>query len=1156
MSTPVSASLSHAELLQRYAVSERANESLSATLAKYKERTVNIAALVSKYKELEQQHTSLQAQHKQAGKQLDKAAADLEAARAKSSAKQTELTPLKNKLRKETAAKDALAAKLETASCGAAAAQAELSQEKARAQQLAKERDELVADTTQSRSLAQSALEQIEALRAEFTQRHASSGAMLATAAAAAQHTDVNAELAMLRQQVDQLQQQQEHQRGPATPPVCALTAATLDTSRAVSAESDSTAIHRESLSSLQRAVHTLTAQQAQTHAELAGWRSMFAAMAAGGSAVATGTLPDCHGGGAGGGLGVHASTPLSSCTPARELPARSSSDRLGDSGGAWDAQRSAATGIAPASAPPAAKRSVNGDAPQAAPAATAAVAAAPVPQPQPSLPKRAASSVPAAGKAAKRWRPSVDPSQAAPRASARPAAARAAARVEPPPAAAARVSLRVDPAPPLPKRVSTRERDAGAAPAAPPLKVLQLGSNRVKSTIARGSGFVFASAQERASWSRVQQSKGSGAADAPAVPHQRQDATDASAAPAPAPSSPPGSQRVDALFVASGDEAPPDTPPDAPPDVPPVAPPHEVGMPTEEDDGAASGAAAASPQPGAEAAAASCSLQEWAHNPPGAATSAEAAPLPAAAVADAEAAAELDAARVIAVAPALLPDLLLESAPAYAADLGEVDDAAVKSAAAQPSADTAKEYVRHAHAGANATTLAALLNAGLGRCSAEEVRCAGDELAAQLADAVAQHAAPDSTLLSRLADAQSSASLAHECMRDEGVDVRSARVIQRVAELCFQATAAADVQAALHVLRSLLAAGGTDALADSFAAGLQDRAASQEARGADNRSCTQSAALHAFCALLPARRDSSTPCTRAGAAVRASSSTDAAACACALGRFMVLSCGGPSDSCSCAHVCNMWGAHGSHTGAEEALVSPAAAMEHAVLCAAAQRASSSCDATVRAVGHAMLQQGARMWGWPADGGVRAVRSTASALVATLANLAQGGSDALAALQQLHALQSALGTAEHAHGALAHTARATSSPAASGARSSSSSGDSSDSSSSDDEDASPRAPAHVARAVALFADEVEAALLLASCACGWQVTAEVLLDSILWPALEGLRGSHSSAAAVHARAGLQSACSRLLTNVEELACGHAIAELYVADVREALTFGL
>jgi hypothetical protein len=1016
MSTPAGAAMSHADLLERYAASERANESLTKTINMYKERTVNISQLLQKYKALEQTHQELLQQYKQAAAQLGKAQADIDAARAKSSAKASELTPLKGKLRRETAAKEALAAKLKTAEAQQTEVQSELQEQRARAQQLAKERDELTATATDARSLAQSAIEQVQTLRSDVA---ALNGALPGATPPAAEQPGVASELAALRQQVRELQ--------AGTAAAGARATATQDTSHAASAESDSTALHRVNLSSIQRAVQVLSAQHASMHAEFSRWRALFGALAGGAALGVAGALQpavDCampvdEDAGA-----AHFLAPLSSCGATGAFPARSSSDVLADSAAAWDVQRSAAVrapaqgstaGVAPRQAGVAPRQASAAKRPASHTAARAPGAQHLQPEDAllpPARRRRITAPTAQSGDLDVRADGTALPAQrTAPRERLVPATdaalearlardAGAQPHLEQPPP-----ELRIAPAPPLPKR--TGRASAHADPAAPRRgQLMQIGSGRVKSTVVNGSGFFFTSSQERALWDRVQQS------------HIAEPCEPAEGGPGGAPQGR-ESAALDDLFdaVASDADA---AELDAPlPQHPAATAVSDEPPPTRHDhaqDAQPSGAQAAS-----------CSLQYWVRDTGAAAAAADtAAVAPPAQPSDARAHA-LRTADVVRLAPLLTSSLC----------------------AAHP-AMPLPQSARHAHGSADAQAVAA----------------------------AASWPAPDV----------------------------GARLLQLAGTCASEATLAACLDTCAHASSApAVAAGAASALACSLAAHLQLTGAG-------------------CCAL-----DTSE-----------------------LGMLLAV----PDDVSAARafeHMRTFWRACGSQAAVARTMVPPLLAMQSFVICAIAQRAAQSQDAATCSAGSALLAWGHERWGWHSGGcGVGEVLALARALVTTLVDVgaAPADADALAACRQLEALQAALRGSD---------ASAPGGGAGSGEGTSGSSSKDSDSASSESEQGSPRSPCAASGrhgtggAVQQFAQGVSAALELVAHVCVWQVTAQVLLDSVVWPAMERVGicgGEHAGAVRKH----LRELCLLLLQSVESMGKGDAVAAAYVADAHDALEF--
>ena len=232
---------------------------------------------------------------------------------------------------------------------------------------------------------------------------------------------------------------------------------------------------------------------------------------------------------------------------------------------------------------------------------------------------------------------------------------------------------------------------------------------------------------------------------------------------------------------------------------------------------------------------------------------------------------------------------------------------------------------------------------------------------------------------------------------------------------------------------------------------------------------------------------------------------------------------------------------------------SPLLAMESAVLHAVAQNVVATGDSVSKAAGAAMLAAGRALSGWPAAdnaNGSDVVINVTKSLVASLSDLKAHGksSGVLQALHQAHALHRAL----RASG----TAPAQRCGASDTAHDATGSDSSSDDSSDDSESAPPCSgeDSQVPPAVQCFVDQVSAALLLAASACGWQVTAEVVIDSLLWPALEASCAESNDRISdfVHDRLGV--ICTQLVQQIETSSGVDSVARVYVADVRDGLEF--
>jgi hypothetical protein len=1177
MSTPCSSeALTYDELMERYAASQKAKEKLDRMLVMYKARTVNIAALVDKYKQLEQAHEQLRDQHDAAGTQLEKAKAALQATKSKSS----ELIPLQGKLNRVTAAKDALAVKLDAAEAHVDSVRAELAKERLRSQQLARERDELASQATDVGALALDAQKQIVDLRTEMDafreQRACDASAQPSTSALATELTHVKQQLEQMRDSM----------------PVTGL-ATTQDNSRAPSADSASTVLQRMTLSSVQNNLRNISLQQGVLQAEFIRWKNMFGVLA--GSASPLPVLA------AAGPTLQNDAAPLSSCVPTDPLLSHSSSDGLDNSAAVWDAQRlphlastqgssdctrrvskrtvhsadpehrsnTAEESGGPAAARPALRRRVSrtvtggdgavgleSDIPRP-PVASRNGVACPAPlHPQPH-------SCAVSGKL-QQAQSSVGRVTAPAGASGRLAAA-----VEGGQAGAGgeqRLAIRVAPAPPLLRRQGRRSAQEEQEPKR---SMMQLGSGNVKSTCIVGSGFVFATAEERARWQRVQQSHPR-LGDTSAAPSTVAGADPAAVQPAyimPVDEQQ-GTAPVDAVCEGSQEEGSPEV---------------EVNMCDESLDGdfavermhVGAGGCTAPEEPhdaSMQGQTASCSLQEWGRD--GAVAGPGIHP-----VADP---CRCSLHEVRQVAPIVLAEMCnigyLEAPPVDADRAKLPCETDVAEAERQPLAEVPSRCAELADGGATVKSVATYVHARI--CIAAD---AAEQSEQEMQDFVcravclvdstlAACAAPGERVVSALAS-QTAETLLAKIMHvmpagntDGHLGTCCRHVVAALDALdgCLLLADAGNKAHRVALVGGLLAgsAAGSHLVADAMARMLEQLASSCQtdryrepwAWAATLYGCASF--LRMCCAAAPADR-----ATRLGDCLRGCRS-EKVSIACALGQFLTAPCAVAPYSAAVQRQLQAFWANVARSGPFiNALVPPLVAMESAVRCAAAQRAAASSEPLHRSCGQAMLLWGAQQWSWPHEGGASLVLSTADALVRTLSAATSNADDTLLALRQLDALRSMLG--EHDLGRAAgdrprtHTERGGRPDNEVGSNSDSDSSASSDDDGSVSSDGLSGPGACGTRsslqALAAFASEVEAALMLAGAACGWHVAAQDLIDAVIWPVLESL-GSAEGSAAVMVRGTLSRSCQLLLQTVEDEGGSTGVAGIFAADVREALDF--
>ena len=1023
MSTPEpSAELDFEQLKERYDASQRANAKLTKNIAMYKERAVNIAALVSKYHALEHTHSELQAKYSSAAAELEQATAVAEASKAKASSKSAEVGPLKSKLTRESNAKDAVAAKLKASEAELKGAMAAIAQEKRRATVLAQERDELAASASDATTIAREALAQVQDLREEVASLKSGSS----TSEIAAPGT--------LAAEVVDLQQQ-----------VAALAAARGETGTA-SADSDSSALHRLTLSSVQHSVRELTLQQGAVHSEMARWKSIFGALAGSGGTGRTAPASREE---------ENTAAPLSSCMPTSAMPARSSSGGRAESA-AWEAQRLTQQHLSSTQCSSDGARPVVGSKRRAASGDVSVLAATAAggsdDAPRPTVARRLSAALAAdAGKApAER----AGPLQRAP-----------APRAPP-------VQLLVEAAP-LPRRQSRR---IDSETRVPPRAMMQLGSQRVRSSAHAGTGFVFSTAEESARWARVQHCQEAPPAAAASTAAAERNVHTA----------------VAALFDDSGD--------DGPAVVPSATPCEPAPQPQ----------ACTGPVP-------SCSLQDWAGER------------------------EIVAMTAPRACPTL-SDLERRAPRAMVAALHACRPLAQRPVPCAAAVDAAKEWPP---AEAASKCLALMRNATelstpaacLGSCLAAAASSDGSAAAAVQSVTAAICRCTDAVVGSCDAVCDTADALWEPWMAATSSEPRAdAETLRHRLSFMARSFGASEATASSSCRDiSVLVTGSasaTKAVASDVATSLDAAALSRGGGSAETHvgatflfGC--SALLRAVSGVAAVERSE-----QLGTALSAAPASSMAAL-CTHGHFLVAPCSlQPVDDAS---LRAFWATCDSRLP-QTAGLGPLAAMETAVRLAAAQQVAAATDAAARAAGERMLAWGAQRWGWPQRPAGVVIVAVARSIVATLRDAADGDQQVLAAVQQLADVQATLQEMPEL------CADASSSRSDCG--SASSSDDEDDSSSASDSTGTARG------ALAQFADEAQAALVLAAHACGWRGTAELLLDSVVWSALEeaGVRPGCESLAT------LMRMAHALLGVIQRTGAGCAVAEAYVAETREALAF--
>jgi hypothetical protein len=250
---------------------------------------------------------------------------------------------------------------------------------------------------------------------------------------------------------------------------------------------------------------------------------------------------------------------------------------------------------------------------------------------------------------------------------------------------------------------------------------------------------------------------------------------------------------------------------------------------------------------------------------------------------------------------------------------------------------------------------------------------------------------------------------------------------------------------------------------------------------------------------------------------------------------------------------------------AEEATthVRPTDAMVCAVWCAMAIcfEWDESLEDWARKAWIAVRDAGAKAYGWPPSVGAGSVAAVAQASVASLESAvsAKGGENSMHDLQwtSQRQLQKFLGLCDDASGAIGHANTAEHVSAASTMTSESSDGESTATGTT--LPTSPRpVPCHLG-VLRSFAQQVASALRIAAAVSDWRFVADVLVEGIVWPALERIAageksGAGDSSAARLAVCSLSGLCEDLLVHVEAQGRGEDAAATFVAEVREALVF--
>jgi hypothetical protein len=1145
MSTPATA-LSYDALLERYQASEHANKKLSKTLEVYKERTVNIAALVDKYKHLDQKHQDLREDHASVSKQLADTQKALDTAKAKSSEKTAEITPLKAKLRREVAAKDALAAQLEEAECKSRAAEKALKAEQNQAAELRKEREALEAARLDTLRPHNASHGEFETLREEVVE--------LKAAVQASRSCNHEEEILDLRRTINAIASQSFTHKLPAVQ------------ASAPSTDSDGTCLPTQ----VQNVLNSLRMQQTAINAELACWRRFFGAMADG--AANLGATPAA--------ALEHNGAPTSSCTPTNPLPCRSSSALLGDCGEAWEAQQvgtlsrramrvhgreagckhrasmqsstataavATPTGCRPGGhkrrlavreddreraerAPDPCQSFGSGDSeddspvlplpqrhcavkPTPAQHGTAPVkiralpASAAKPSPPPLHDNKMAARVHTF--AAARGNDSGNANAEAARGARRAMQARQQSAVQKVP----QMELRVEDAP-LPRRQFRRSETTTRK--APSLRLMQLGSGKVKSTAVAGSGFFFQSAEEVARWRRIQ-------SDHPEWDSERQGPSTpltpgATASPAATPCHPlPTAEELDVC-----------------------APSVESLFGSEDDPGLARSPVIVSGARDTDQQAACCSLHDRGD-------AIQRTTGTAGLGAEHTDEHELSSCRVSEVAPLIVAQLqrhaqIRRGVPSMPGNgdvtvtcWDEPKTALGVCGKVQGCIDAARQG---ASPPAVSAALARLLNAGI---DVHDVGQSAEVISNCIADAVTARALPWSDVAAQLQQgcvdaldgsqplgAMSCALLPVSTSGSIGLELEL--VVAAVLSLHNPTVMAAVAKGVEHI--AVARTGYEDQVVAAALAGI-------------------SVVLDAHAAQLQGSEHTLQAAERRFAKVR-----DRGA-AWQLGAAL----GELSDVHSCSPLSHVWAVTGSTN------LQPLEAMRSAVCCAmsqcfcAAQKDSSAQnDSSARVAWTAILNVGTKSWGWPMSVGAGAVASVAHASVASLERAVthekgEGSRHAAqwTAEQQLNDLL------ELCNGSSVHTQHANNDAEHASVDSSATSGSSDDESSATGTSVpgSPQLSACHLAALHLFLQHVGSALRIAAAVSDWQFVADVLVEGIVWPALERLAvrakaGTTHADMARLAMCSLSGVCEDLLVHTEARSSGSAAS--FVADMRDALAF--